>query len=287
MSYPTSIDSIPQPTPTSATNNPSAAGVSVAQTNAIVALETKLGTGASTPISGTVLTGNGTGTSTWGGTIGSGNVVLATSPTLVTPALGIPSAIVLTNATGFPTLNQNTTGNAATVTTNANLTGPITSSGNATSVQAGAIVPNNLFASTGTSWPLQAWPVAPVFSGITVGNGTVTTGYVQVGKKVDFRLLLTFGSSTTLPTGVDSYVSIPVIAKSSVYPFLANLGQLSLKVGGSYFQGFISFNTTTQFLLQGYAVSGTALRTQAIDTNNYGTPSSGSYLFAQCTYEAA
>jgi hypothetical protein len=37
-------------------------------------------------------------------------------------------------AADFPTLNQSTTGNAATVTTNANLTGPITSVGNATSV---------------------------------------------------------------------------------------------------------------------------------------------------------
>ena len=33
---------------------------------------------------------------------GSGNLVFATSPTLITPALGTPSAIVLTNATGLP-----------------------------------------------------------------------------------------------------------------------------------------------------------------------------------------
>jgi hypothetical protein len=36
------------------------------------------------------------------GSTGSGNVVLATSPTLVTPALGTPSAINLTNATSLP-----------------------------------------------------------------------------------------------------------------------------------------------------------------------------------------
>lgn len=42
-------------------------------------------------------------------------------------------------ATDIPTLNQNTTGNAATVTTNANLTGPVTSVGNATSVTTNAI----------------------------------------------------------------------------------------------------------------------------------------------------
>jgi hypothetical protein len=57
--------------------------------------------------------------------------VMDTSPTLVTPVLGTPSSGDLTNCT-FPTLNQNTTGNASTVTTNANLTGVITSTGNAT-----------------------------------------------------------------------------------------------------------------------------------------------------------
>lgn len=51
--------------------------------------------------------GNGVATLTSGvlgttSTTGSGNVVLATSPTLVTPALGTPSALTLTNATGLP-----------------------------------------------------------------------------------------------------------------------------------------------------------------------------------------
>lgn len=51
-------------------------------------------TGSPVTTSGTLaITGTATGT---------GNVVLATSPTLVTPALGTPSAAVLTNATGLP-----------------------------------------------------------------------------------------------------------------------------------------------------------------------------------------
>ena len=46
---------------------------------------------------------------------GSGAAVFATSPTLVTPVLGTPSSGNLANCT-FPTLNQNTSGNAATAT---------------------------------------------------------------------------------------------------------------------------------------------------------------------------
>jgi hypothetical protein len=66
-------------------------------------------TGAIT-LAGTLAVANGgTGVTT---STGSGNNVLSTSPTLVTPALGTPSSGNLANCT-FPTLNQNTTGTAA------------------------------------------------------------------------------------------------------------------------------------------------------------------------------
>ena len=65
---------------------------------------------------------------------GTGVLVYANSPTLVTPALGTPSALVGTNITG--TASGLTAGN---VTTNANLTGVVTSIGNATSIANGAI----------------------------------------------------------------------------------------------------------------------------------------------------
>jgi len=71
---------------------------------------------------------------------GSGSLVFATSPTLVTPALGTPASGVATNLTG--TAASLTAGNAtlaATVTTNANLTGDVTSSGNATTIATDAV----------------------------------------------------------------------------------------------------------------------------------------------------
>lgn len=69
-----------------------------------------------TNVSGTLPVANGgTGVTT---STGSGNNVLSTSPTLVTPALGTPSSGNLANCT-FPTLNQNTTGSSGSCTGNA------------------------------------------------------------------------------------------------------------------------------------------------------------------------
>jgi len=70
-------------------------------------------TSLTTNVSGTLPVANGgTGVTTSTGTT---SVVLSNSPTLVTPALGTPSSGNLANCT-FPTLNQNTSGSAATFT---------------------------------------------------------------------------------------------------------------------------------------------------------------------------
>jgi hypothetical protein len=92
---------------------------------------------------GTIETGTWEGTTVavaQGGTgvtskTGTGSVVLNTSPTLVTPALGTPASGVMTNVTG--TASGLTAGS---VTTNANLTGDVTSSGNATVIASDVII---------------------------------------------------------------------------------------------------------------------------------------------------
>ena len=116
-----------------------------------------------TGVTGTlpVLNG-GTGVTTKTGT---GSVVLSTSPALVTPALGTPTALVGTNITGTATAFT-----ASNVTTNANLTGVVTSVGNATS-----------FASS------------PTFTGTVSVAALNTTGKLGVG--------------TATPTGIFSAVS--------------------------------------------------------------------------------
>jgi hypothetical protein len=99
---------------------------------------------------------------------GSGGLVRATSPALVTPDLGTPSVLVATNATGTaPALNIG--GNAATVTTNANLTGPVTSVGNATTITDDAITLAKL--APGTSGNLISYDAAG--NPVAVGTGAL------------------------------------------------------------------------------------------------------------------
>jgi len=102
---------------------------------------------------------------------GTGSVVLATSPTLVTPNIGTPSAGVATNLTGMAA--GLTAGN---VTTNANLTGPITSLGNATSIASQT--------GTGTKFVVDTSPAlagTPTTPTATAGTNTTqiaSTAYV-------------------------------------------------------------------------------------------------------------
>jgi hypothetical protein len=95
-----------------------------------------------------------------GGTINSTTINSSTlnSPGLVTPALGTPSSGTLTNCT-FPTLNQNTTGSAATVT------------GNATGSTFGF---NSGYGSVATAYGCRAW-VRFNAAGTIAASGNVTS----------------------------------------------------------------------------------------------------------------
>lgn len=60
-----------------------------------------------------------------------------------------------------------------------------------------------------TSW-------TPTWSGLTVGNGTVTARYTQVGKTVRFDMQLLFGSTTSITTSYPSFTLPVALAKTSV-----------------------------------------------------------------------
>ena len=119
--YPASLDNsstLPYPTSASFTNSPSLAGLSDNQNDAIIAAQTKLGTGASTPTNNNLLIGTGTGTSAWSKVAPAGTIVGTTdSQTLTNKILTAPTinSPVITNATittdlvtGYTTSNTGT-----------------------------------------------------------------------------------------------------------------------------------------------------------------------------------
>ena len=139
-------------------------------------------TGASTLTAGTlpVLAG-GTGVTT---STGTGNVVLSTSPTLVTPALGTPASGNLANCT-FPTLNQNTTGTAANVTgvvAFANGGTGQSSQQNAINALAGSVVLGSYLRGNGTNVVMASIQPAdvPILNQNTTGTAANVTGTVAV-----------------------------------------------------------------------------------------------------------
>jgi len=110
---------------------------------------------------GTGITAFGTGVATALGTAvtGSGGIVLATSPTLVTPALGTPSALVLTNATGLPLGGSGVTGTLGTGNGGTGLT-TFTAANNA------------IYSTSASALTAGTLPVLAGGTGVTTSTGT-------------------------------------------------------------------------------------------------------------------
>lgn len=105
--------------------------------------------------------------------------VMQGSPTLTTPNLGTPSACVGTNISGTASA-LNIGGNAATVTTNANLTGVITSVGNATSIASQTGTGNKFVVDTSPTLvtPNLGTPTTLVGTNISGTAASLTAGHV-------------------------------------------------------------------------------------------------------------
>lgn len=74
----------------------------------------------------------------------------------------------------------------------------------------GAVDPEHLTAGTGSDWAMQTW--SPTYSNITVGNGTVNAGYIQMGKLVFWRWSLVLGSTSAI--GANPTINLPITMKS-------------------------------------------------------------------------
>jgi hypothetical protein len=186
---------------------------------------------------------------------GSGALVFATSPTLVTPALGTPSSGTLTNCT-FPTLNQNTTGTAAglsaTLAIASGGTGTTTAQG-AMNAFAGAVTSGSYLRGNGTNVVMSAIQAAdvPTLNQNTTGSAaTATTATNQSGGTVSATSVSTSGTYTRSAAGKGyldgAYAGIETTATSgAIY-----------SIGGSYVPGSTTLGTMYGI---GYSYSGYAM----------------------------
>jgi len=167
---------------------------------------------------------------------GSGSLVFATSPTLVTPALGTPASGVLTNVTGYP-------GDASLVTTGALNSGSITSgfgtidNGSSSITTTGDITGGGIHVTGDTSAGDNA------ALGYTSGEGLIITGQ---GSTNDVTIKNDADASViSIPTGTTRVVlsgSLEVGHESDTT--LARTGAGVLAIEGAE----ITTNTATQTL---------------------------------------
>jgi len=230
-----------------------------------------------------VITSVGNATSIASQTGTGSKFVMDTSPTLITPVLGTPTSGTLTNCT-FPTLNQNTTGSAATVTTNANLTGVITSVGNATSIAAQT--------GTGTTFVMSTSPtlVTPTIGAATatsLNKITVTAPATGATLTIAEGATLT-ASATASVSGTNTGDNATNTTYSSLVSNATHTGDATgstaltvVKINGVLMSGLgtgILKNTTTT----GVPSIATAGTDYVVPSGALGTPTSGT--LTNCTF---
>lgn len=172
--FPTSLDveagvggsATPVPDTTDQTDTPSHAALHQKEGDAIVAVETKVGTGASTAAANQVLTGTGSGTSAWG-----------------TVALAMMSA--------------------NSVDSDQYVDGSI----DAAHFAAGAVDD----AAMGSAWTTYS----PSWTNLTVGNGTATYRYTQIGTTVHAAGEFIWGSTTSI-SSANVKIDLPVAYANAI-----------------------------------------------------------------------
>ncbi len=133
--------------------------------------------------------------------------------------------------------------------------------------------------STGLKWGGGWTTWTPSYSNITVGNGSVTARYQQIGKTVNFLFIFTLGSTSSI--GSTPYFTLPVTAQAVGHYFAA-----FSDAGTANYPAAVDANTTQAYP---YALSagGTYAGQSYISATVPFTWTTNDNIIVRGTYEAA
>jgi hypothetical protein len=154
----------------------------------------------------------------------------------------------------------------------------------ATSIAAGAIQPQTLVAGTGSGWAWASW--TPTWTNLTVGNATQVALYQQTGKTINFRLYITFGTTSSVSGGMT--FTLPVTSNSS-YIIISQVGfgNSALSSGTGFYPMSVVWASTTTANMLCMNASGTYSALNVTSSTVPFTWTTGSVLSVQGSYEAA
>ena len=214
------------------------------------------------------VTSGGTGVTT---STGTGNVVLSTSPTLVTPLLGTPTSVTLTNATGLPL----TTGITGTLPVANGGTGTVTPSIVAgTNVTVSGTWPNQTINSSNTGGTVTSVSgTAPV----SVATGTTTPVISMAAATTSVNGYLTSTDWTTFnnkaPTASPAFTGIPTVPTAANGTQTTQAASTAFVINqiGAISAGVTTFSAGTTGLTPSAASSGAVTLAGTLAVANGGT----------------